>query len=97
MNQEQIMGTLRILISTVLSYAVGKGWLSSSQVADLTAAIVTISAVIWSFTSHSQHAQIANVAAMPEVKNITTTKAIAEAIPSTKVTNGFVAPVDKKP
>lgn len=37
--------------------------------------------------------KISIAAALPEVEGISTTKALAEAIPSPKVTNGFVAPV----
>jgi hypothetical protein len=36
--------------------------------------------------------KLAIAAALPEVKNITTTKELAAAVPNVKVTNGFVAP-----
>jgi hypothetical protein len=99
MNQDQILGALRILLPTILAYAVGKGWLTSSQVADVTAGIVMIAGVAMSFLANTQHAKIAAVADMPEVKQIVTTKEIAQAAPSPKVTNGFVAPKpeEKKP
>ena len=86
MNQDQVMGMLRIFVPAVLSYAVGKGWLTSSQVADFTAAVITIGGIGWSIFVHTDHNKIASVAAMPEVKNVVTTPEIANAIPDNKVT-----------
>ena len=86
MNQDQIMGVLRVLLPSILSYAVGKGWLTTSQVADVSAALVMLTGVAWSIVAHTDQAKIAAVAAMPEVKAIVATPAVAAAAPSDKVT-----------
>ena len=48
MDWKTISGLLQVLVPTALAYAVAKGWVSQSQVADLTAAVITIGAAIWS-------------------------------------------------
>jgi len=64
MNQDQVLGILRVIAPAILSYAVGKGWITSSQVGDLTAAAVTIGGVVWSFLAHSNTGKVASVASM---------------------------------
>lgn len=48
MDINVINGVLRALVPAALAYAVGKGWLSQSQVADITAALLTLVAAAWS-------------------------------------------------
>jgi len=47
-----INGVLRAIIPAALAYAVGKGWLSQSSVADVTAAIITLVSAVWSVKSN---------------------------------------------
>lgn len=47
-----INGVLRAVLPSIFAYAVAKGWISQSQVADLTAAAITIAAAIWSIKSN---------------------------------------------
>lgn len=77
MNQEQVLGFLRIVLPVILAYAVGKGYITEGMVSDLTAAIVTIAAGLWSVYSHAQSKTVAAIAAYdttrvsPDGKTIT--------------------------
>jgi hypothetical protein len=48
MTLDQVKGLLQVLIPTLLAYAVGKGWVAQSQVADITAAIVMLVSAAYS-------------------------------------------------
>lgn len=52
MTQNQFNGVARALVPALLAYFVGKGWISESSVADITAAVVTIGAAGWSIISN---------------------------------------------
>ena len=43
-----INGVLRAVVPAVLAYAVARGWVTQGSVGDITAAVVTIAAAIWS-------------------------------------------------
>jgi hypothetical protein len=69
-NLDQITGLARIVIPVVVSYAVGKGWVSASGAGDVTAAILTIGASFWTIAAHTNSAKIAAVEALPSVTKI---------------------------
>jgi len=48
MKQNQFMGILRAVLPAIVAYAVGKGWLTDSQAADVGAAVLTLAAAGWS-------------------------------------------------
>lgn len=48
MDWNVINGILRAVVPAALAYAVGRGWITQSQVGDLTTAIITIAAAGWS-------------------------------------------------
>ena len=48
MTQNQFMGILRAVVPALLAYAVGKHWITESVAGDLTAAVVTVGAALWS-------------------------------------------------
>ena len=48
LNTDQITGIIRAILPAILAYAVGKGWITTSQVGDITAAVVTLAAAAWS-------------------------------------------------
>ncbi len=48
MDINTINGVLRAIVPAALAYAVGKGWISQSQVADITTAVLTLAAAAWS-------------------------------------------------
>ena len=70
MNQDQVMGILRVVVPMVIAYCVAKGWVSTSQAADVGAAVITIGAAVWSGVAHTDSAKIAAVAAMPDVAKV---------------------------
>jgi hypothetical protein len=70
MSQDQILGALRIIIPVVLSYVAGAGWIEQSEVANISAAIVTVVAAVWSVIVHSKKNIVAATAAMPEVRKV---------------------------
>jgi hypothetical protein len=91
-NQVQIFAVSRYVLTLLCGFAAGHGFASSDTVTLISSIALAVGPLVWSILAHTQSAQINAVAAMPEVKNITTTKALADAAPSEKVTNGFVAP-----
>ena len=52
MDMNSLNGIIRALVPAVLAYAVGKGWISSSSVGDITAGVVAIAAAVWSVISN---------------------------------------------
>lgn len=52
-----IAGVLRAVVPAALAYAVGRGWLQQAQVNDLTAAIITIAAALWSIKTNQKPKQ----------------------------------------
>ena len=52
MDWNTISGILRAVIPAILAYVVAKGYLSQSAVADVTSAIVTLAAAVWSVSTN---------------------------------------------
>jgi hypothetical protein len=52
MNYDQATGIVRALCPAILSYCVGRGWISASDIGEYTAAAVAIAACIWSFINN---------------------------------------------
>ena len=52
MDLNVLNGILRAVIPAALAFAVGKGWISQSQVADITAAVITLAAAGWSVATN---------------------------------------------
>lgn len=52
MDLNTINGVLRAVVPALLAFAVGKGWISSGAVGDITAAAVAIAAAVWSVVSN---------------------------------------------
>lgn len=72
MNTDQLNGILRSLGPAILTYIAGKGWISTSSIPDIMAALLAVSAAIWSVTKNSNLSKINQVSAMSEVKKIVT-------------------------
>lgn len=51
-TQNQVMGVLRAVLPALFAYAVARGWISQSSVADVSAAILTLAAAGWSVYSN---------------------------------------------
>lgn len=56
MDANSINGVIRAVVPAVLAYAVGKGWIGAGSVVDITAAVVAITAAIWSVISNKPKA-----------------------------------------
>lgn len=52
MDMNSISGIIRAIVPALCAYAVGKGWIGASSVADITAAVVAIGSAIWSVISN---------------------------------------------
>jgi hypothetical protein len=94
-NKEQALSAVRWVITTGGAIAVTKGVANSDQIIAALGLVTAIFPFVWSMFVHSDQGKIAAVAAMPEVKQVITTKAFADASPSPKVTNGFIVPEKK--
>lgn len=70
MNQDQFLGMLKVIVPSVLTYIVGKGWIPAGSAADIGAGIIAVGAATWSYFSHTDSAKIAAVTAMPDVAKI---------------------------
>jgi len=57
MTLNQVNGVIRAVLPAVLAYAVGRGWISNEQVGDVTAAVVTITAAVWSIITNIEAAE----------------------------------------
>lgn len=90
MNQAQILGALRTILPAVLMYAVGKGWISQSEVADLAAAVATLVATGFSVWNHTEANTVAAANDLPGVAGVITKHtaegvALANSVPSSTV------------
>jgi hypothetical protein len=56
-NWQTISGILQVVLPAALSYAVAKGWVAQSAVADITAAVLTLGAAIWSAVTNQKGAK----------------------------------------
>ena len=54
LNQDQVVGVLRIVIPVALTAVVSRGYISPEVAADVTTLIVTAFAVVWSYLSHQE-------------------------------------------
>jgi hypothetical protein len=92
MNQEQILGLVRMLLTAFGSILVAKGVIKPEDLNTTVGilvtsigAVVTAGTVVWSLYSKTKANQIASAAALPNVKQIVTDQKTADATPSTKV------------
>jgi hypothetical protein len=73
MNQEQLLSLLRTFLQMAGTFVLGHGVFgaNTSQWWELiTGVIIMVVPTIWSMYAHTDHALIANVTAMPDVKKI---------------------------
>ncbi len=47
-----VSGVLRAVLPAALAYAVGKGWITESSTADISAAVLAVGAAVWSIMSN---------------------------------------------
>jgi hypothetical protein len=70
MNQDQLLGLLRNLISVGGGYAIGRGWLNGEQVTLLGGLVGTLVPLLWTVFVHTDSAKIAAASALPDVAKI---------------------------
>jgi len=66
-----VMGILRAVVPAGVAYVAGRGWISAGSAGEIGAALIAFVAAMWSATTNTQSAQIATVAAMPEIAKVT--------------------------
>lgn len=54
MNLNQVNGIVRAVVPAILAYAVGRGWIAETSVADISAAIVAVMAAVWSIKTNKE-------------------------------------------
>ena len=70
MNQDQLLGLLRNVISLGGGFALGRGYLTGEQVSLIGGIATSVVPVVWTYFSHTNSAKIAAVEAIPEVAKI---------------------------
>lgn len=85
MTQDQVMGIVRQILPFIGGLAVGKGWLTTSQAAELTTLILQIAgpifivvSSIWAYKANSKSSIITSATNMPEVDSKKLAAAISD-------------------
>jgi hypothetical protein len=77
MTQDQLQGAgdraLLVLVTWFLTFATSKGWLTTSDVAQLAPTVVTIIGFAWGYYVNSPRSILKSASALPEVKKIVST------------------------
>lgn len=90
MTPDSVNGILRAVVPAILAYVAGRGWISSTSIPDIMAAVLALSAAFWSYMSNRPAAIVAKVNALPAVAGVVTTatpegKELALSVPSSTV------------
>ena len=72
MNQDQLLGILRIGLAIFLPVLTTKGYVPAGAVTDISSAVIALGVAGWSWGAHTDSAKIAAVAALPDVRKIVT-------------------------
>ena len=68
MNQDQLMGAVRTIMSAIGGYVMGRGWLTSDQVTLIGGVATALIPLLWSYASHTDRAKVA--AAMESAREL---------------------------
>lgn len=79
MNQEQVFGVLRIIITSVGGFFVGKGAISQGMLDWVAGGALTLGPAIWSFIAHRPAALAVSAQNIPGV-NVQTSQAAPPAV-----------------
>ncbi len=74
MNQDQLMGILRVVVPVGLGILTSKGWIPAGAAGDVGTFVLAGGAAIWSYFAHTDSAKIAAVTALPDVRKIVTSQ-----------------------
>ena len=83
---EQVLSFLRTIVQTGAAALGAKGYIDSSGEQVLTAFVVWLIPTLWGLYVRRKAGLVASAAALPEVREIRTTPAIANALPDPTVT-----------
>ncbi len=74
-NQDQVLGLVRNLLALGGGVAIGRGWITGEQLAQIGGLAGGLVPVVWTLFAHTDGAKLAAVAALPDVKKIITVAA----------------------
>ncbi len=72
MNQDQLLGMLKVVLAMSLPIAVNRGWVPAGAVTDISSAIIGLGMAGWSWYAHTDSNKLIAAAAVPDVKKIIT-------------------------
>ncbi len=85
MNQDQVLGFIRQIVSMACGVLLGRGWITAEQVPMILAAVAGIVPLIWSFMAHSNKAKVASAQAVPSAQVLVSDPTLAS--PGVQVAN----------
>lgn len=77
MNQDQILGIVRSILSAMCGIAIGYGLMTSEQAVQITGVAATLIPIIWSFLIHTDKAKVAAAQAVPAAQVLVSDPALA--------------------
>lgn len=57
-NQAQVLSVLKFILGLAGGWLIAKGWLTTDQLAELTAAALTVAGIVWSIVSNTHNAKL---------------------------------------
>ncbi len=92
MNSSQLQSIAKVALTFIGGIMASFGWISSDDMSKVTADVLAVIGpatalvtLVWGIYQHSTANKIASTAALPEVKTVVTTPALANAIPASNV------------
>lgn len=79
LNEDQVMGAVRSVISAVGGFAIGRGWINSEQLTLITGVAASLVPLLWSIAVHTDKAKIAAAQAVPAAQVLVSDPALASA------------------
>lgn len=77
MNEDQLMGAVRTIMSAIGGYVMGRGWLTSDQVTLAGGIATALIPLLWSYASHTDRAKVAAAQAVDKAQVAVTDPALA--------------------
>jgi len=93
LNKEQIISSLKAMLTLVIGWAIGKGYMSEDTGLMITGVVMAAAPIAWSLYTNTYKANIAKAAEIPAVEAIVTDAKTANASPSNKVISEATAAI----
>lgn len=71
-NQDQVLGLVRTFLAIGGGAAIGRGWITGEQLAQIGGLAGSLVPMVWTLFAHADSAKLAAVAALPDVRKIVT-------------------------